>query len=56
MPFYFIRENKDNLTIRRYINLEHNFFEVDENGLTDWNKPHWIEVMNEFVKWTNEKF
>ena len=19
-----------------------------------WRKPHWIEVMNEFVKWTNE--
>ena len=54
VPLYFIRENKDNLTLKRYFNLEHNFFEVDENGAPDWSKPHWIEVMNEFVKWTNE--
>ena len=54
-PLYFIRKNKNNLTQKRYINLEHNFFEVDENGLPDWDKPHWIEIMNEFVDWTKGK-
>ena len=52
MPLYFIRENKDNLTLKRHINLEHNFFEINENGVPDWDKPHWSEVMNEFVEWT----
>jgi len=56
VPLYFIRENKNNLTLKRYFNLEHNFFEVDENGVPDWDKPHWVKVMNEFVKWTNEEF
>jgi hypothetical protein len=54
VPLYFIREDKDNLTLKRYFNLEHNFFEVDENGDPDWDKPHWVEVMNEFVEWTRK--
>ncbi|MDR1679644.1 MAG: hypothetical protein LBR81_07695 [Prevotellaceae bacterium] len=56
VPLHFIREGKDNLTLKRYFNLEHNFFEVDENGVPDRNKRHWVEVMNEFVKWTIEEF
>lgn len=54
VPLYFIRENNDNLTLKRYYNLEHNFFEINENGVPDWEKPHWIEVMNEFVEWTQK--
>lgn len=52
VPLYFTQENKNNLTLKRYFNLEHNFFEIDENNIPDWNKPHWVEVMNEFIKWT----
>ena len=51
VPLYFIRENNNNLTLKRYLNLEHNFFEV-ENGIPNHEKPHWEEVMNEFVAWT----
>lgn len=51
VPLYFIRENKNNLTLKRYLNLEHNFFEV-ENGRPNHDKPHWEEVMNDFVAWT----
>ncbi|MCX8522857.1 alpha/beta hydrolase fold domain-containing protein [Chryseobacterium formosus] len=51
VPLFFIRENKNNLTLKRYLNLEHNFFEV-ENGKTNHDKPHWEEVMDDFVKWT----
>ncbi|REC45649.1 alpha/beta hydrolase fold domain-containing protein [Chryseobacterium sp. 5_R23647] len=51
VPIYFIRENNNNLTLKRYLNLEHNFFEV-ENGKPNHEKSHWEEVMNEFVAWT----
>ncbi|MCU7617282.1 hypothetical protein NZ698_08730 [Chryseobacterium sp. PBS4-4] len=51
VPLYFIREHKENLTLKRYLNLEHNFFEV-EDGRPNHDKPHWEEVMNDFVTWT----
>ena len=54
VPLYFIRENKNNLTLKRYLNLEHNFFEV-ENGRPNHDKPHWEEVMDDFVEWTLKK-
>ena len=52
VPLYFIKSNNNNLTYKRYLNLEHNFFEVDENGIANHNKPHWEEVMNTFIEWT----
>ena len=52
VPLYFIRNHKTNLTYKRYLNLEHNFFEVDEDGRAKHDKPHWKEVMNSFVEWT----
>ncbi|MBL1408440.1 alpha/beta hydrolase family protein [Sphingobacterium faecale] len=51
IPLYFIREQKDNLTYKRYSNLEHNFFEVNE-GKVDHEKPHWKKVMATFVEWS----
>lgn len=51
IPLYFIRENKNNLKLKRYLNLEHNFFEM-EDGKPNHEKPHWEEVMNDFVAWT----
>ena len=53
VPLFFIEKNKDNLTLKRYIGLEHNFFEVDEAGKAVHEKGHWKEVMDEFVKWIN---
>ncbi len=52
VPLYFIRKQNNYLTYKRYLNLEHNFFEVSENGKTNYDKPHWKEVMNSFVEWT----
>lgn len=52
IPLYFIQEGKGNLTLKRYLNLEHNFFDVKENGRPDYEKANWKEVMNEFVEWT----
>ena len=50
VPLYFIEKGKENLTIKRYNNLEHNFFEK-KNGVVNYNKPHWNEVINEFLIW-----
>lgn len=52
VPLYFIRENKHNLSYKRYLNLEHNFFEVNNMGEVDYDNPHWKEVMNSFLTWT----
>lgn len=52
VPLFYIQNQKTNLTYKRYLNLEHNFFEVKENGKADYEKPHWKEVMNAFVDWT----
>ena len=52
VPLFYIQKSKDNLTYKRYLNLEHNFFEVNEDGTTNYEKEHWKDVMNEFIKWT----
>lgn len=50
VPLFFIEKDKNNLTLKRYLNLEHNFFELDENGRVNHENGHWKEVMNDFVK------
>lgn len=52
VPLYFIREHNNNLTLKRYYNLEHNFFELYEEGNPNYEKAHWTEVMNDFINWT----
>ncbi len=54
VPLYFIKNQKSNLTIKRYYNQEHNYFEVQNDGRPDYNKPHWNEVMNGFLVWALE--
>lgn len=55
LPFYFAQDGKRNLTVKRYENMEHNFFTVDEHGNTNYNSPHWNEVMKTFIDWTQQK-
>lgn len=55
VPLFFIQEHKNNLTIKRYLKMEHNFFEVDETGRAHYEKGHWVEVMRAFVGWTAER-
>ncbi|MCC7467245.1 MAG: alpha/beta fold hydrolase [Saprospiraceae bacterium] len=53
IPLFFIKEGKQNLTLKRYLHLEHNFFPVNPNTRQpDYQKPHWPEVMNTFLNWT----
>lgn len=52
VPLYFIRNHKTNLTIKRYIGLNHNYFEVDKNGEPIFSKSHWSTAMENFVLWS----
>ncbi|MFT5823003.1 MAG: pimeloyl-ACP methyl ester carboxylesterase [Crocinitomix sp.] len=51
IPLFFIEKNKNNLTLKRYLGLEHNFFELSENGRVNHEKGHWNDVMMEFINW-----
>lgn len=52
LPLFFIENKKKNYKLKRYPNLEHNFFPVDENGKPNHAEGKWEIVMNEFIKWT----
>lgn len=54
VPLFYIQNSKENLTHKRYLNLEHNFFEVNEDGQANYEKEHWQEVMSDFIKWTEK--
>lgn len=51
LPLDFIENKKADYTIKRYPNLDHNFFPTDENGQTDYQNGQWISVMHEFLIW-----
>ena len=51
MPLFFIEQGKTNLTLKRHLGLEHNFFEVDKEGKTNYEMEHWEEVMQAFINW-----
>lgn len=52
LPFYFAEKGKENLTIKRYGGLEHNFFPIKEDGTPDYSQSKWKEVMNAFIDWS----
>lgn len=52
LPLYFIDNNKTNYCVKRYANLEHNFFPIDENGRPDYANGKWNEVIQTFIQWT----
>lgn len=56
LPLYFIEQGKTNYKVLRYPNLEHNFFPIDEKGQPDYPNGKWILVMNDFLKWTMERW
>lgn len=53
IPLFFIEQGNTNLSLKRYLGLEHNFFEV-ENGRPNYEKGHWNEVMDEFTNWLDK--
>ena len=52
LPLFFIENNKTNYAIKRYPNLEHNFFPIKSDGQPDHRQGKWHEVMNSFVNWS----
>lgn len=55
VPLFYIQNAKTNLTFKRYLNVEHNFFEVDNQGKVNYEKENWSLVMNDFLEWTLKK-
>ena len=54
LPVYFDRAKKENLTLKRYVNREHNFYGIDEKGRINYKDKQWVEVINSFVCWSNK--
>jgi esterase/lipase len=54
IPLEFVKAGKDNLAHHPYIDMEHNFFSVKEDGNVDYNAYHWDEVMKDVIDWINE--
>lgn len=51
LPIIFIENKKTNLTLKPYIGLEHNFFEV-KNGRPDYQSGNnWNAVVNDILMW-----
>ena len=54
LPLHFIEKGKSNYVVKRYPNLEHNFFPVGQEGNIDYSKGEWSKVMNTFIDWCTE--
>lgn len=53
IPVEFYKRKKQNLTFRLYPNYEHSFYEIPKNENKEWI-PHWMDVFDEFMKWTDK--
>lgn len=51
LPIDLIREGKKNYQFKPYLGLDHNFFEIGENGKPIYEKAHWKDVMSDLVIW-----
>lgn len=54
LPLEFIRNNKFNFTMKPYLNLDHNFFEL-ENDKPNYQKGHWNDVIEDIILWIEEE-
>lgn len=55
MRIKFIKENKNNFTFQAYVGLEHNYFPLKSNGEINYDIFNWDKVLNDWLKWLNEK-
>jgi pimeloyl-ACP methyl ester carboxylesterase len=53
IPIEFIRNKKENLTFKVYPEYDHSFM-IRAKNETEKTEYHWMEVFEEFMKWTNE--
>lgn len=54
LPLFFIENGKRNFHLKRYPDLEHNFFPIGDDGRPNHAEGKWQIVMNEFIHWTNK--
>ncbi len=53
LPLLFIENSKSNYLIKRYPNLNHNFFPILENGRANHKDGKWKVVFSDFISWCN---
>ncbi len=54
LPLLFISEGKENLTMKSYPGLGHNFEKIDKDGKSNYEEMYWQQVVDEFVEWLKE--
>ena len=54
LPIEFIRKRKTDWKVVPYLNMEHNFAVVKDNGEVDWSDYHFCEVIRDFLAWLKE--
>lgn len=52
LPIKFIENGKTNLTLKPYVGLDHNFFELKDGVPDRRNGGHFSEVINDIITWT----
>ncbi|MGB6048266.1 MAG: hypothetical protein WBG34_11770 [Flavobacteriales bacterium] len=53
LPLAFISHGKSNYTLKPYVGLDHNFFEL-RNGIPDHkNGAHWARVIGDVLQWSH---
>ena len=51
LPIYFERAGKTNYKMMPLVGCGHNFEEISPEGMPNWDKMHWDDVMNGFIEW-----
>ncbi|MFY0481507.1 alpha/beta hydrolase [Flavobacterium sp. PLA-1-15] len=46
-----IRERKQNLSFKSYLNLEHNYFPIDKNGTVNEEIYNWDKIASDWLDW-----
>lgn len=55
VPLFFMQKQKNNLTLKRYLEVNHNFFPV-KNGIINYEDGQWEMVMTDFLNYiSNDK-
>jgi esterase/lipase len=54
LPLYFEMHKKTNYKMYPLVGCGHNFEETSSEGVSDYSKMHWVDVMNSFVEWVEK--
>jgi len=54
LPVYFEKAGKTNYKMMPLVGCGHNFEEISPEGVSDYAKMHWDDVMNSFAKWVEK--